>query len=68
MGAIGAMDVDAIPGSLIDRARHIHSGCFYLQETSRDRLPGFFASVRARGHHDLLRHELGSDGDAGTAA
>jgi sugar/nucleoside kinase (ribokinase family) len=49
MGAIGAMDVDAIPGSLIDRARHIHSGCFYLQETSRDRLPGFFASVRARG-------------------
>ena len=49
MGAIGAMDVDAIPASLIDRARHIHSGCFYLQETSRDRLPGFFASVRARG-------------------
>ncbi len=49
MGAIGAMDVDAIPGSLVDRARHIHSGCFFLQETSRDRLPGFFASARARG-------------------
>ena len=49
MGAIGAMDVDAIPGSLIDRARHIHSGCFFLQETSRDRLPGFFAAARARG-------------------
>jgi len=49
MGSIGAMDVDAIPGPLLDRARHIHSGCFYLQETSRDRLPGFFAAARARG-------------------
>jgi len=49
MGAIGAMDVDAIPESLVGRARHIHSGCFYLQETSRDRLPGFFAAARARG-------------------
>ena len=27
----------------------IHSGCFYLQETSRDRLPGFFTAARARG-------------------
>jgi len=49
MGAIGALDVDAIPGSLLERARHLHSGCFYLQETSRDRLPGFFAAARARG-------------------
>lgn len=49
MGTIGAMDVDAVPGSLLDRARHIHSGCFYLQETSRERLPGFFAAARARG-------------------
>lgn len=49
MGAIGAMDVDAVPASLVDRARHIHSGCFFLQETSRARLPGFFAAARARG-------------------
>lgn len=49
MGAIGAMDVDAVPQSLLERARHLHSGCFYLQEASRDRLPGFFASARARG-------------------
>ncbi len=49
MGAIGAMDVDVIPASLVGRARHLHSGCFYLQETSRDRLPGFFAAARARG-------------------
>jgi sugar/nucleoside kinase (ribokinase family) len=49
MGAIGALDVDRVPGELLARARHVHSGCFYLQETSRDRLPGFFAAARARG-------------------
>jgi len=49
MGAIGALEVDAVPTSLIGRARHLHSGCFYLQETSRDRLPGFFAAARQRG-------------------
>lgn len=49
MGTIGAMDVDAVPDALVARARHIHSGCFYLQETSRERLPGFFAAARARG-------------------
>ena len=49
MGAIGAMDVDAVPPSLLARARHLHSGCFYLQETSRDRLPAFFAAARAQG-------------------
>jgi sugar/nucleoside kinase (ribokinase family) len=49
MGAIGAMDVDAIPRPLLDRSRHIHSGCFYLQNTSRERLPGFFATARALG-------------------
>jgi len=49
MGAIGALDVDAVPTSLVGRARHLHSGCFYLQETSRDRLPGFFTAARERG-------------------
>jgi sugar/nucleoside kinase (ribokinase family) len=49
MGTIGAMDVRAVPLSLVSRARHIHSGCFYLQETSRERLPGFLADARARG-------------------
>jgi len=49
MGTIGALDVDAVPEPLLGRARHIHSGCFYLQETSRDRLPAFFADARARG-------------------
>ena len=49
MGSIGALDVDAVPPALVDRARHLHSACFYLQETSRARLPGFFAAARARG-------------------
>ena len=49
MGTIGALDVDTIPTSLIDRARHVHSGCFYLQDRSRDRLPAFFAAARAAG-------------------
>ena len=49
IGTTGAMDVGAVPGSQLDRARHIHSGCYYLQETSRERLPDFFAAARARG-------------------
>jgi sugar/nucleoside kinase (ribokinase family) len=49
MGSIGAFDVDAVPEALLDRARHVHSGGFYLQPRSRDRLPAFFASARARG-------------------
>jgi sugar/nucleoside kinase (ribokinase family) len=49
MGAIGALDVDALPPALVARARHVHSGAFYLQETSRDRLPAFFAAARERG-------------------
>jgi sugar/nucleoside kinase (ribokinase family) len=49
MGTIGAMDVDAVPDSLLKRVRHIHSGCFYLQEASRERLPAFLSAARARG-------------------
>ena len=49
MGTIGGLDVDAIPPTLLDRARHLHSGCYFLQEASRERLPGFFAAARARG-------------------
>jgi sugar/nucleoside kinase (ribokinase family) len=49
MGTIGALDVDAVPLSLVGRARHLHLGAFYLQESSRDRLPAFFAEARRRG-------------------
>jgi sugar/nucleoside kinase (ribokinase family) len=49
MGTIGALDVDRVPDGLLARARHLHLSCFYLQETSRERLPGFFAAARARG-------------------
>ncbi len=49
MGTIGALDVDAVPDALIARARHLHLGGFYLQETSRERLPAFFGAARGRG-------------------
>ena len=49
MGTIGALDVDAIPLALVRRARHLHLGAFYLQDTSRDRLPGFFSTARDLG-------------------
>jgi sugar/nucleoside kinase (ribokinase family) len=49
MGTIGALDVDRVPDGLLARARHLHLSCFYLQETSRERLPGFFAMARAHG-------------------
>lgn len=49
MGTIGALDVDQVPDRLLARARHLHLSCFYLQETSRERLPRFFATARARG-------------------
>ena len=49
MGTIGAFDVDAVPPSLLDRARHLHSGGYFMQETSRNRLPGLFATARAHG-------------------
>ena len=50
MGAIGALDVDAVPAAL-DRpgAPSPSRRSFYLQETSRDRLPAFFAAARERG-------------------
>jgi sugar/nucleoside kinase (ribokinase family) len=49
MGTIGALDVDAVPETLLSRTRHVHAGGFYLQETSRAGLPGFFATARSRG-------------------
>ncbi|HEX7472028.1 MAG TPA: sugar kinase [Candidatus Limnocylindrales bacterium] len=49
MGTIGAMEVDAVPEAMLGRARHLHSSCFYLQDTSRERLPAFMAAARARG-------------------
>jgi sugar/nucleoside kinase (ribokinase family) len=49
VGAIGAFDVARVPRALVARARHVHSGSFYLQDASRDRLPAFFAEARRRG-------------------
>jgi len=49
IGTIDALDVDAVPVALIERARHLHLGGYYLQTASRDRLPSFFRAARSRG-------------------
>jgi hypothetical protein len=49
MGSIGAFEVEMVPPALLARARHVHSGGYYLQGRSRDRLPPFFAMARSRG-------------------
>lgn len=49
MGTIGALDVEAVPDAMLDRARHLHSSCFFLQDASRERLPAFMATARTRG-------------------
>ncbi len=49
MGTIGELDVDQVPVALLDRARHVHLGAYFLQGGSRGRLPAFFAAARARG-------------------
>lgn len=49
LGTIGALDVGSVPDGLLDRARHLHAGSFFLQEASRDRIGGFFQAARVRG-------------------
>jgi sugar/nucleoside kinase (ribokinase family) len=49
VGTIGSLDVDAVPPQLLARARHLHSGSFFLQDRSRDRLPAVFEAARAGG-------------------
>jgi sugar/nucleoside kinase (ribokinase family) len=49
LGTIGALDTGRIPDPLLERARHVHLGAFFLQVEHRDRLPAFFAAARARG-------------------
>ena len=49
IGTIAAMEVDDVSPDLLIRARHLHAGSFFLQTTSRDRLPETFRAARARG-------------------
>ncbi len=48
-GTIDALDVATVPAALIGRARHLHTGAFYLQGRSRGALPAFFAAARDGG-------------------
>jgi sugar/nucleoside kinase (ribokinase family) len=49
LGTIGDLDLAAIPAEALGRARHIHSGSFFLQGSARERLPAFLAAARSRG-------------------
>ena len=50
IGAIAALDVGAVPGGLVDRARHLHAGGYYLYgPAARAGLPGLFETARASG-------------------
>ena len=49
MGTIGRSTSTRCRTRMLGRARHLHSSCFFLQDTSRDRLPAFMAAARARG-------------------
>jgi sugar/nucleoside kinase (ribokinase family) len=49
MGTIDALDVDDLPLALLRRARHLHMGSYFLQRTSRDRLPALFRSAHDAG-------------------
>ena len=61
MGTIGALDVDAVPDSLLDRARHLHSGGFFLQEASRRTAAGVLRGGAGARPDDLVRYELGPE-------
>lgn len=49
MGTIGVLDMADVPDALLDRARHLHVGAYFLQGGDRVGLPMLFARARARG-------------------
>ena len=50
IGATAALDVRTVPRGLVDRARHLHAGGYYLYgPAARVGLPGLFETARASG-------------------
>jgi sugar/nucleoside kinase (ribokinase family) len=49
LGTMGELDLAAIPAAIVGRARHVHSGAFFLQGSAREGLPAFLAAARSRG-------------------
>jgi sugar/nucleoside kinase (ribokinase family) len=49
LGTIGALDPEAIPGALLERARHVHVGAFYLQQAGGGRFAALFREAREQG-------------------
>lgn len=48
-GAIAALTCEQVPAALLDAARHIHVGSYYLQSALQPDLPALFARARQRG-------------------
>ncbi|MEO8470048.1 MAG: carbohydrate kinase family protein [Chloroflexota bacterium] len=49
MGTIGVLNMADVPDKLLDRARHLHVGAYFLQGGDRVGLPVLFARAHARG-------------------
>lgn len=49
LGTIGVLDLEAIPDRLMERARHVHVGAFFLQEGGGGRFAALFREARERG-------------------
>lgn len=48
-GSIAALRYDQIDLGLLDRARHLHLGAYYMLDALRPDVPALFAAARARG-------------------
>jgi sugar/nucleoside kinase (ribokinase family) len=48
-GAMGAFRADDVPPRLVDAARHVHCGGYFLQPALQPGLPGVFAAARRGG-------------------
>lgn len=48
-GSIAALRYDQIDLHMLDRARHLHLGAFYMLDALRPDVPALFAAARARG-------------------
>jgi len=49
LGVTGTLRVDELPVTLLEHARHLHVGSYYLQEALQPDLPALFRNARSQG-------------------
>lgn len=49
LGSINALSVEEINLSIVEKARHIHVGSFFLQSTLRNKLANLFSTAKEKG-------------------